>query len=292
MKLTEHLAIREGKSSCLICGGVGFTLEHNIPGSKSSVLSICNCTSTECLKCESKGRPPYLAYDKAIEKMIPCFCHKVRIELNRLEELMQKSNIPARYRYKFLSDIDLSDKNNLTLFAAHDWANSLILHLNDFEYWEKNNQEKKGMYLWGGTGSGKTLLACVILNELIFRYGVECRYVKINMDFLDALKDTYQRDSEFHGKERSILLDFTQVEVLVLDDFGVQKDTEWALSKLYDLIDARYEEEKLTLLTSNSSISDWKEKGFGRIYSRLYEMTRELHLDCQDYRLRFQYEPG
>lgn len=289
MKLTEHSKIREGKSTCLICGGVGFTLEPNIPGSKSSVLSICSCISDECRKCESKGKPPYLTYDVAIEKLIPCFCHNGRVELNKLENLIQKSNIPAKYRFKFLSDVNLSDKNNLSLYAAHDWANSLISHLNDFDYWEKNQQDRKGMYLWGGTGSGKTLIACIILNELIFKYGIECRYAKINMDFLNAVKDTYQKDSEFHGQERSILLDFAAVDVLVLDDFGVQKDTEWALSKLYDLIDSRYEEEKLTLLTSNSSIADWKEKGYGRIYSRLYEMTRELHLDCPDYRLRSQH---
>jgi len=83
-------------------------------------------------------------------------------------------------------------------------------------------------------------------------------------------------------------MEFADIDVLVIDDFGVQKDSDWVNSKLYDLIDSRYEKEKITLLTSNSPLSDWKEKGEGRVYSRLCEMTHEIKLECPDYRLKFQ----
>ena len=101
------------------------------------------------------------------------------------------------------------------------------------------------------------------------------------------LNGTYQKDSEFYGQESLIELEIANVDVLVIDDFGVQKETEWANSKLYDLIDHRYESDKLTLLTSNLELSELREMGEGRIYSRLLEMTRELKLECPDYREKF-----
>ncbi|HMZ59859.1 MAG TPA: DNA replication protein DnaC, partial [Leptospiraceae bacterium] len=44
----------------------------------------------------------------------------------------------------------------------------------------------------------------------------------------------------------------------------------------------------LTLLTSNHNLKDWESKWEGRIYSRLCEMTKEIHLDCPDYRQKFR----
>ncbi|MCE9499306.1 MAG: ATP-binding protein [Leptospira sp.] len=282
MHLTDFITEKAGVESCPICGGIGFFLEENVPGSRSGVLSLCSCISERCGTCFSKGKPPFLDYDSAIDKMIPCFCHDARNNLHSLESMLIKSCIPPKYRFKFLDNIDITGDKVITMLAAHDWASELVYR------WNEPNFRRNGMYLWGGTGSGKTLLACVILNELMMRYNAECRYVKINRDFLSALKDTYQKDSELHGQERSIEMEIADVDVLVIDDFGVQKESEWANAKLYDLIDARYEKEKLTLLTSNSPLVEWKDKGEGRIYSRLLEMTRPLHLDCPDYRLKFQ----
>lgn len=120
-------------------------------------------------------------FEESLNKMIPCFCQEARLTRNKLDKIIELSNIPPKYKYKFLNSMDLSGSNMISLFAAHDWANELINHWNDIPFWK--NKPKQGMYLSGGTGSGKTLLACIILNELIFRYGVKCRYAKISKDF-------------------------------------------------------------------------------------------------------------
>ncbi len=282
MKIS-HILKKEnaGILNCTECGGTGIILEEIVENSRVPRLSVCLCVREHCYVCPSNAKSPYLVYDEESDRMLPCFCHQSRIILSKIEAKINKSNIPPKYMYKFLESVDLKGAEALSLLAAHDWARDLVENFNDMT---KNPQ---GMYLTGAPGTGKTLLACIILNELILRYGIDCRYAKINKDFLSALRNTYQKDSNFYGQEKNIEEEFAEVEVLVIDDFGVQKDTDWANSKLYDLIDARYEKQKLTLLTSNQPLIDWKEKGEGRVYSRLCEMAKEIKLECPDYRMKF-----
>lgn len=273
---------RGGEKDCSLCGGLGLLLDPFVQGASSPSLSLCECVKNHCVVCESKGKFPYLVYDQTLNKMLPCFCHDARYKLNKIELKIQKARIPPRYRYKFLNSLNWQvQDNNVSLLRAIDWANELIVNYQNPKY------PKKGMYLTGNTGSGKTHIACAILNELIISYQIDCRYVKVSTDFLEVLRSSYQRESEFFGMAREIEKEIYNVEVLVIDDFGVQKDTEWALSKLYDLIDYRYEQQKLTLLTSNQPLDSWKEKAEGRIYSRLFEMTMTIELECADYRVHY-----
>lgn len=274
MNLKNLTPIREGSPSCKFCEGVGFFLEENVKNSSSGVLLLCSCVGESC---PCGGKAPYMVYDESQNRMLPCVCHNARMELGRVEYLVKKAGIPSRYKYRTLDK--RMDTSELSFLAAFDWAETLV------NSWDNSaGKKRQGLYLWGGTGSGKTLLACAILNELIFRYGLECKYAKINRDFLSTIRDSYQKESELHGMEQTIKKQFTEVEVLVLDDFGANKESDWANSQLYDLIDARYEEEKVTILTSNIPPTDWKDKAEGRIFSRLLEMTEQIHLDCPDYR--------
>ncbi len=73
---------------------------------------------------------------------------------------------------------------------------------------------------------------------------------------------------------------------LVIDDFGIHNESDWVNSVLYDLIDARYENNLLTIITSNDPLDAWKELAKGRVYSRLREICIEIQIDAPDYRLR------
>ncbi|TGM97366.1 ATP-binding protein [Leptospira dzoumogneensis] len=272
MNLYKLSPVREGSPNCKFCAGVGFFLEENVKNSSSGILLLCSCVGESC---PCGGKAPYMVYDESQNRMLPCVCHNARIELAKVEYLVKKAGIPSKYKYRTLKSMDTT---HLSFLAAYDWAETLV------DKWNSSGTIRQGLYLWGATGSGKTLLACGILNELILRYGTECRYAKINRDFLSTIRDSYQKESELHGMEQTIKKQFTDVEVLVLDDFGANKESDWANSQLYDLIDARYEEEKVTILTSNIQAKDWKDKAEGRIYSRLLEMAEIIHLDCPDYR--------
>jgi hypothetical protein len=140
----------------------------------------------------------------------------------------------------------------------------------------------------GAGRSGKTLLACAILNVLTLKYGIETRYCKVSRDFIQAIKDTFNKKNGWGDPDTDIAAkiekDLQTVPFLVLDDFGITKDTEWAFEKFYNLIDTRYEYNRPTILTSNKPLEMWKGIFENRIYSRLCEMTKQVFFESLDFR--------
>ncbi len=143
----------------------------------------------------------------------------------------------------------------------------------------------RGLYLWGNPGTGKTLLASIILTELICRHAIEGRFVKISRNFFSILKESFNENSSNYGQSNRIEKELHEVDVLVLDDFGIQRDTPWEQETLYNLVDARYENEKFTIFTSNNNpLKSLSELSGGRILSRLKEMCRIMELSGEDMR--------
>ncbi|MDO6383394.1 AFG1/ZapE family ATPase [Leptospira santarosai] len=273
MALKDYIPNRSGSTDCKSCAGVGFDL---IVGPTMSTFSLCDCISESC---PCGGKAPWLVYEPTKRTMVSCACNEARINMEHYERLFKYSGIPPKYRFRTLDRIDHDSSIGASFTIAHDWASELVIN------WNNAKLLPQGLFLWGIPGTGKTLLACAILNELIFRYKTNCKHAKINRDFLDRIRNSYQKGSEIHGMEKNIEREFAEVEVLVLDDFGVQKESDWSNSKLYDLIDARYEQGRITIITSNNPPSDLKGQGSGRVYSRLREMTCQIHLnDVADYR--------
>ncbi len=76
-----------------------------------------------------------------------------------------------------------------------------------------------------------------------------------------------------------------EVDILVIDDFGTQRDSPWEQETLYNLVDARYEAEKFTVFTSNNNPSQaLKDISDGRVLSRIREMCRLVEIQGPDYR--------
>ncbi|AGS80632.1 ATP-binding protein [Leptospira noguchii] len=278
MYLTKFKSPKNKVVQCIECGGIGYYLNEKMTVSHTGALSLCSCVTKNC-SCKGDIKSNYRIYDRTQNKLIPCECFEKRIEYQKLGVLFKKSGIPLKYQYRTLDQIEYGETIGKSFTKARE------LSLNLIKSWNINT-EKKGIYLHGKTGTGKTLLGCCIINELIFRYNATCKFAKINRDFLNVLKDSYQKESETYGKETQIENEFINVDLLVLDDFGVQNDTDWTNTKIYDLIDSRYENGKITFLTSNPDLEKLKDILGQNIYSRLIEMTEPILLDCEDYRLK------
>ncbi|MCL2026044.1 MAG: ATP-binding protein, partial [Leptospirales bacterium] len=122
--------------------------------------------------------------------------------------------------------------------------------------------------------------------ELICKNVIEGRYVKISRNFFSLLKETFNSSSDSYGQSAEIERELHEVDVLVLDDFGVQKNSQWEQETLYNLVDARYENEKFTIFTSNHNpLKVYGELSEGRVLSRLREMCHIIELSGDDYRL-------
>ena len=126
-----------------------------------------------------------------------------------------------------------------------------------------------GLYICSGTkGSGKTMLACCILNEIAKRYAGSVKFVNI-LDFLEMTKQGF---NGYDGEIKAIY----QSGLLVLDDIGVQMAKEWIDTVLYRLVNGRYINRQPTIYTSNIPIERLKIDD--RITDRIESTTFSVNL--------------
>jgi len=134
----------------------------------------------------------------------------------------------------------------------------------------------KGLFLFGPAGTGKTHLAVKIAQEV----DSEVKFVKIPK-LLFSFKANY--NGQGHENEQ-IIERLSKVPLLILDDLGAEKASEWVAETLYILIDERYGNMKPTVLTSNYSPSELAERLGDRIVSRIIEMCRVIEIKTSDKR--------
>ncbi|MEE2658141.1 MAG: ATP-binding protein [Candidatus Latescibacterota bacterium] len=268
---------RDTPVSCSDCGGVGLRYDPRVEVGRFGTLGLCHCQSEQCC-CD--GRPPHQYWDDDHQRQW-CPCHGARRRLAQVTQLFRNADIPTRFRFKFRNDFQATGPDGSALLPARrvqpviDYLAALLAD---------DREPQRGYLFHGPPGTGKTLLACIVLNELLLHRVRPGRFVNLSRKFFQQLRDTYSQDSEQYGRTWQILEEMCNVPYLVLDDFGVQRGTDWEMEMLYDLVDARYGDERLTMVTSNQSIAEIEELSGGRICSRLIEMCYVVDMQGQDYR--------
>lgn len=124
-------------------------------------------------------------------------------------------------------------------------------------------------------GTGKTLIASATVRALLAKN--KSAVFVIVPELLDKIRESYGRDSEI--SESRILFGLKECDCLVLDDLGAENhsgniDTDWATTKLFKIINSRYNEKKSTIFTTNDNSQTLKKKLGERIVSRIFEMCR------------------
>lgn len=112
------------------------------------------------------------------------------------------------------------------------------------------------LYIYGAPGTGKTFLAAVMAQELL-KQGKSVIFTD-TPSLLDEMKSTFDRESE--STLESVMLKLSKVDVLVLDDLGTETPTEWAVERLYLIVNARYNAQKMLIVTSNYDLQQAAEK--------------------------------
>jgi DNA replication protein DnaC len=167
----------------------------------------------------------------------------------RAARVMERARIPKRYEHcDFESYVtDLTDGKTWTAQHAQSLKQAKLLtqgFVRDYP-----SATEKGLLLMGPSGVGKTHLAVAALKELIRRGhgGLFCDY----RELLKEIQASYNPASE--STEMGILEPIRSVEILVLDDLGASKPSAWVLDIIGLVLNARYNERRVTLLTSNYS---------------------------------------
>ena len=261
---------------CKTCGSSGIIFNRTIEAGSVGELTLCDCVEK---RCTCGGVEPFQIFDEQGNHSW-CPCRTARLKLIAIKKAFKESQIPIKYKWKFRKDFITKelDANN-----AND-ANKILGFVDTIRDKEPNEKWKVGFYLWGPAGSGKTLLASIFLQELIMKYALPGRFVDLSRQFFQRLKRSYDNADELYGTGGQILDELINVPFLVIDDFGVQRNTEWESEMLYTLIDSRYAEERVTIVTSNADIKDYKKVAMSRVYSRILEMCKIVHVDLPDYR--------
>jgi len=262
---------------CRLCGSTGIIYDRTIIAGIHGELRICDCIEK---KCGCSGIEPYQVFDEKGNHSW-CPCRSARLRLTAAKKAFKESQLPPKYRWKFIEDFVI----------VNDIAQKLIGTVTTvIRDTQPRLETMKGYYFWGNAGSGKTLLACIILQELMLKYAVGGRFVDLSRQFFQRLKRSYDSTDELYGSGGQILDELIEIPFLVIDDFGVQRNTEWESEMLYNLIDSRYEMEHLTIITSNQHINEFSEIAHGRIHSRIKEMCAIMKVDLPDYRDKFLRE--
>lgn len=136
----------------------------------------------------------------------------------------------------------------------------------------------KGYYLFSKTpGSGKTMLACCILNGLK-RHNITTQAIT-TIDFLKRIKQTFDQD---RVSESSIINPLLAIDVLLLDDCGSERYSDWTTEQMFHVINSRYNAGKITFFTSNYTVDDLSCDD--RIQSRINDMSVQVMMPEMDIR--------
>lgn len=145
----------------------------------------------------------------------------------------------------------------------------------------------RGLLMMGSVGVGKTHLAVSILKGLTER-GFDCLFYEFST-LLKEIQDSYNPQTQ--TSELSVLSPIYSTEVLVLDELGATKPTDWVRDTITNIINSRYNERKFTIFTTNyfdertGERDDLLEDRIGiRARSRLYEMCKTVGVNGEDFR--------
>lgn len=146
------------------------------------------------------------------------------------------------------------------------------------ESWETMQAENIGYLFWGGVGTGKSYLAACIANALMEKE------VAVRMtNFATILNDLA---ASFEGRNEYISR-LCSYPLLILDDFGMERGTEYGLEQVYSVIDSRYRSGKPLIATTNLTLEELQhpqDTPHARIYDRLTSMCAPVRFTGSNFR--------
>ncbi|HWC76447.1 MAG TPA: ATP-binding protein [Blastocatellia bacterium] len=202
----------------------------------------------------------------------PCECKQT----GRPEVLLAQANIPSRFSHCTFEGFE-------TLCPSLTRA-----VMNTRKFVEEHPVVDVGLLYLGSCGVGKTHLAVAALKALIAK-GIPGLFYDFR-DLLKSIQDSYNPNT--HTSELKILAPVFDAEVLVLDELGASKPSEWVQETMTHIINKRYNDRKTTIFTSNylditigSAYDETLTDRVGvRLRSRLHEMCRLIPVEGDDYR--------
>jgi DNA replication protein DnaC len=227
-----------------------------------------NTATDICPKCNGSGWEP----SEINGTVRRCQC----LGMARVERLIAEARIPKRYEH---CDLDSYLPNHESQKRAKIFVQRFL---------ERYPQIDIGLLFLGNCGVGKTHLAVALLKQVITQKGDSGLFY----DFRDLLREIQASwNSVSQASELDVMRPVLEAKVLVLDELGANKPTEWVRDTIAHIINCRYNDKRLTIFTSNYLDTAEKpgeetltDRVGVRLRSRLYEMCKEVEIHGMDFR--------
>src|SRR2546425_4722988 len=219
-------------------------------------------------------------------RVVRCEC---RLKV-RAEALLAAARIPKRYEHCELSNFEFEGPHR-HLAPARMAACKFV---------EEYPLDNTGLLLIGSIGTGKTHLAVGVIKELVVSKGIPCLFYDYR-ELLKQIQNSY--NDSVRATELEVLRPVFEAEVLVLDELGAVKPTEWVWDTVSLILNARYNDNRTTIITTNfddrpagavaGPRGAAREETLGdrigeRMRSRLHEMCRIIKMEGEDFRQKFR----
>lgn len=230
-----------------------------------------------CRKCHTPRQTTVELGGVVLHPYCICQCQSEARELeSEKERRLQEQQRIARLKTNGLRDASLrhftfsnDDQINPEMEKAHRYV----------EHWQEMKSSATGLLLWGGVGTGKSFFAGCIANALLDQ-GVPVLMTNFSR-ILNALTGMFSED-------RNRYIDgLNDYNLLIIDDLGVERDTEYALEQVFNVIDARVRSNLPLIVTTNLTLDELKhpvDLAHERIYSRVLERCVPLKINNQNIR--------
>jgi DNA replication protein DnaC len=269
------------KSECPLCGGTGWRLVERVDANQTAERVV----QRKDAKSGSSTAAPKFTW------AVPCDCSQV----DSANRSLARARIPRRYEHCDFENFEADVPWDVPDAEAAVWNNSLAQAKLIVQGFARDYP------------AGKTHLAVAALRELMVR-GHNARFYDYR-EMLKELQASYDPDHPI--SEMGVLNPVLKTEVLLIDDIGASKPSQWALDTIGHILNKRYNDNRVTLLTTNYLDSAEDEPSGPRlrsaertmavredtltdrlghrVCSRLYEMCRPIQIFAPDYRRKIRH---
>ena len=230
-----------------------------------------------CAKCHTPRQGRYTLQGRVFMPPIRCKCQqKLYNQEETKRKLLEKQAEIERMKASGLQDKALYDYT----FDKDNGINPEMAYAHKYvENWEDMKANSSGLLLWGNVGTGKSFFAGCIANALLEKG------VPVLMTNFSRILNTL---TGMHFEDRNQFIDsLNRYSLLIIDDLGIERNSEFALEQVFNVIDSRYRSKKPLIVTTNLTLTELNsapDVAHRRIYDRILERCAPIRINNRNIR--------
>ena len=230
-----------------------------------------------CAKCHTPRQGRYTLQGRVFMPPIRCKCQqKLYNQEETKRKLLEKQAEIERMKASGLQDKALYDYT----FDKDNGINPEMAYAHKYvDNWEDMKANSSGLLLWGNVGTGKSFFAGCIANALLEKG------VPVLMTNFSRILNTL---TGMHFEDRNQFIDsLNRYSLLIIDDLGIERNSEFALEQVFNVIDSRYRSKKPLIVTTNLTLTELNsapDVAHRRIYDRILERCAPIRINNRNIR--------